>query len=69
MSLTLSLSQLAKIVGIEAGFADITVSGAVIDTRKIMPGNLFVALKGERVDGHDFLAQAREARRQCGTGQ
>lgn len=61
MSLTLSLSQLAKIVGIEANFADIAVSGAVIDTRKITPGNLFVALKGERVDGHDFLAQAREA--------
>jgi UDP-N-acetylmuramoyl-tripeptide--D-alanyl-D-alanine ligase len=61
MGLTMTLSQLARIVGCEENVADINVSGAVIDTRKIEAGNLFVALKGERVDGHDFLAQAREA--------
>jgi UDP-N-acetylmuramoyl-tripeptide--D-alanyl-D-alanine ligase len=61
MSLNLSLKQLAKIVGCDAEVADVNVNGAVIDTRQIRPGNLFVALKGERVDGHDFLAQAREA--------
>ncbi|SDU22283.1 UDP-N-acetylmuramoyl-tripeptide--D-alanyl-D-alanine ligase [Halopseudomonas salegens] len=32
----------------------------VIDSRQAGPGCLFVALPGERVDGHDFLAQARE---------
>ncbi len=31
------------------------------DTRSIKPGDLFVALKGERFDAHDFLAQARQA--------
>jgi UDP-N-acetylmuramoyl-tripeptide--D-alanyl-D-alanine ligase len=61
MGLTMTLSQLARIVGNDETMADIEVSGAVIDTRKIEAGNLFVALKGERVDGHDFLAQAREA--------
>lgn len=30
------------------------------DSRSLQPGDLFVALKGERFDGHDFLAQARE---------
>jgi MurE/MurF fusion protein len=31
------------------------------DTRSSHPGDLFVALRGERFDGHDFLAQARAA--------
>ena len=31
------------------------------DTRTLEPGDLFVALRGERFDGHDFLAQAAAA--------
>ena len=31
------------------------------DTRSLRAGDLFVALKGERYDAHDFLAQARAA--------
>lgn len=34
---------------------------AVIDTRSIEPGDLFVGLRGERVDGGRFAAQALEA--------
>jgi UDP-N-acetylmuramoyl-tripeptide--D-alanyl-D-alanine ligase len=30
------------------------------DTRTLQPGDLFVALKGERFDAHDFLVRARE---------
>jgi len=30
----------------------------VTDTRKVTPGCLFVALKGERFDAHDFAADA-----------
>lgn len=33
-------------------------SGVAIDSRAIEPGDLFVALPGERVDGHDFVAGA-----------
>ncbi|MEO6743408.1 MAG: Mur ligase family protein, partial [Caldimonas sp.] len=29
------------------------------DTRSLQPGDLFVALKGERFDAHDFLGQAK----------
>ena len=29
----------------------------VIDSRKIEPGGVFIATKGERVDGHDFIPQ------------
>ncbi|MEU4360682.1 UDP-N-acetylmuramoyl-tripeptide--D-alanyl-D-alanine ligase [Promicromonospora sp. NPDC023987] len=41
---------------------DVTVTGAVItDSRSAGPGALFVALPGERVDGHDFAATAVQA--------
>lgn len=35
-----------------------TVSGITTDTRKIGKGNVFVALRGERYDGHDYLRDA-----------
>ena len=36
------------------------ITGVVIDSRKIEKGNLFIATKGERVDGHTFLPIAFE---------
>ena len=41
--------------------SDVEISGVCIDTRKLKAGDLFVAIKGERVDGHDFVAQAAKA--------
>ena len=35
-------------------------TGVSTDTRTLQPGDLYVALHGERMDGHDFLTQARE---------
>jgi UDP-N-acetylmuramoyl-tripeptide--D-alanyl-D-alanine ligase len=37
------------------------VEGVSTDTRQIARGAIFVALKGESFDGHDFVAQARDA--------
>jgi UDP-N-acetylmuramoyl-tripeptide--D-alanyl-D-alanine ligase len=37
---------------------DETVTGVCPDSRKVQRGDLFVALKGERFDGHDFVAEA-----------
>jgi UDP-N-acetylmuramoyl-tripeptide--D-alanyl-D-alanine ligase len=34
------------------------VRGAAVDSRLVEPGNLFVAIAGERTDGHRFLGQA-----------
>ncbi|MGE5404387.1 MAG: UDP-N-acetylmuramoyl-tripeptide--D-alanyl-D-alanine ligase [Candidatus Saccharibacteria bacterium] len=58
-----SLETLAGEVGGELINADktIKVTGASIDSRKIEPGVLFFALKGERSDGHDFVDQALSA--------
>jgi len=36
------------------------VTDGAIDSRLAIPGSLFVALRGERTDGHDFLAAAFE---------
>lgn len=41
--------------------ADAFFSGVTIDSRRIEPGQLFVALRGERFDGHDFLEKAGES--------
>jgi UDP-N-acetylmuramoyl-tripeptide--D-alanyl-D-alanine ligase len=43
-----------RIVGDEA-----FVDGVSTDTRTITPGSLFVALRGERYDAHEFVATAR----------
>lgn len=41
-----------------SGSRDLIVEGLSTDTRKIKRGDLFLALKGERYDGHDFVRQA-----------
>ncbi|HTX92023.1 MAG TPA: UDP-N-acetylmuramoyl-tripeptide--D-alanyl-D-alanine ligase [Anaerolineales bacterium] len=34
------------------------ITEAAVDSRQVIPGGLFVALPGERVDGHDYVADA-----------
>lgn len=41
------------------------ITGAAIDSRKIEQGNLFVAIPGERVDGHSFANQVLEKGALC----
>lgn len=38
----------------------VPIQGVSIDSRKVIPGDLFVALLGERLDGHTFIHQAIE---------
>jgi UDP-N-acetylmuramoyl-L-alanyl-D-glutamate--2,6-diaminopimelate ligase len=40
------------------GIATATVSGIEFDSRKVTPGSLFVAVKGYKSDGHDFIDSA-----------
>jgi UDP-N-acetylmuramoyl-tripeptide--D-alanyl-D-alanine ligase len=57
----LTLREIADAVGgrLHDTDGDAKVTGTVeFDTRKLTDGSLFVALPGERVDGHDFAKQA-----------
>lgn len=58
----LSLAQVADVVGGDlvatVGAADRRVTGVTIDSRTVAPGDLFVALPGDRTDGHRFVAAA-----------
>ncbi|WP_066906996.1 UDP-N-acetylmuramoyl-tripeptide--D-alanyl-D-alanine ligase [Millisia brevis] len=58
----MTLAQIAAVIGgrlADAGDGSATVTGAVeFDSRVITPGDLFLALPGARVDGHDHAAGA-----------
>lgn len=58
--MNLSLVEAARILGAPGAGLDrrIRVTGAVVDSRLVKPGDAFFALKGEFVDGHDFAAEA-----------
>jgi UDP-N-acetylmuramoyl-tripeptide--D-alanyl-D-alanine ligase len=57
----LPLSQISSMVSADGKFDPRAVARAYsIDSRTIQPGDLFVAVKGERMDGHDFVHQALE---------
>ncbi len=61
-----SLSQLAAVLNGELHGVDASIDAVTTDTRKLTPGCLFVALKGERFDAHDFAEQAQAgARARC----
>ncbi len=45
-----------RLVGKESD-ADLVIKNIFTDSRKVSDGSLFVAIKGERVDGHDFINQ------------
>lgn len=51
----------AKITGAPAADMHACANGIVIDSRKVQAGDVFVALSGARVDGHDFIPQVLEA--------
>ena len=61
--LSLSLKELGKFANGKAlkeaqnGNGEL-IQGISIDTRTLQKGNLFVALQGEKFDGHDFIQEA-----------
>ncbi|KEK26968.1 UDP-N-acetylmuramoyl-tripeptide--D-alanyl-D-alanine ligase [Shewanella xiamenensis] len=56
----ISLGALSQYLGAHRVGDDVTIQALSSDSRKIGPATLFVALKGERFDGHDFAATAIE---------
>ncbi|MFH9551305.1 UDP-N-acetylmuramoyl-tripeptide--D-alanyl-D-alanine ligase [Streptomyces sp. NPDC017435] len=63
--IALSLAEIAAVVGgqtYDIPDPSAEVTGPVVrDSRDVVPGSLFVAFVGERVDGHDYAAAVVEA--------
>lgn len=58
-----TLREITKDLTLNAVTGDLTntsISHLAFDSRAVVPGSLFVAVRGTRVDGHDFIAAARE---------
>jgi len=53
------LRDLARHLGIFCE-SELQISGYQVDSRMVQPGELFFALKGEKNDGHAFLAEAAQ---------
>ena len=58
---TMILADLLKAIPVQAvnGGAELEVRGLAIDSRRIEPGGVFVAVSGEKTDGHVFLNDAK----------
>jgi UDP-N-acetylmuramoyl-tripeptide--D-alanyl-D-alanine ligase len=57
----MQLAEAAAALGARTSGGDALVTGVSTDSRSIRAGDLFVALRGERFDGHDFLKAAAAA--------
>ncbi|MBE0683556.1 MAG: UDP-N-acetylmuramoyl-tripeptide--D-alanyl-D-alanine ligase [Anaerolineales bacterium] len=49
---------LEAITSVRIPNAATVITEAAVDSRQVIPGSLFVAIPGEKVDGHDFIADA-----------
>ena len=56
-----SLQTLAAALNAELIGNDTQIDSVTTDTRQVTPGCLFIALKGEKYDAHDFAAEAVKA--------
>lgn len=63
----MTLENIAKACGgkLAGGMEKREITGAVMDSRQIEKGNLFFAIRGERVDGHKFIPQVMEQGAAC----
>lgn len=56
--INLTLAELTKILELPSSASSVSIQGLCIDSRKVIPGNLFIAIQGENFDGHDFIEEA-----------
>lgn len=61
MSFSMQLDDCVAPLGATLSGSDLIFTGVSIDTRTLLPGDLYVAIQGERFNGHDFIDQAIQA--------
>jgi UDP-N-acetylmuramoyl-tripeptide--D-alanyl-D-alanine ligase len=54
----LTLLEAAQAISAQVSGPDVTFTGVTTDSRNVAHGDLFVALKGENFDGHEFVRNA-----------
>ncbi|KTC76786.1 UDP-N-acetylmuramoyl-tripeptide--D-alanyl-D-alanine ligase [Legionella brunensis] len=52
----MNLNHIAKLLATSCSSNEV-ITGVCTDSRQLKPGNLFIALVGERFDGHDFIEE------------
>jgi UDP-N-acetylmuramoyl-tripeptide--D-alanyl-D-alanine ligase len=57
----MTLSAAARMINAEFHGNDVTFTSVSNDTRNLTAGSLYVAIRGDRFDGHEFLDQAKNA--------
>lgn len=64
---SISVKDIIEVTGgkLISGSDSAEVLGAAIDSRKVKDGNLFIAIPGEKTDGHNYLGAAEEAGAKC----
>ncbi len=61
--ISLNLREIASAISARpvGGIADAAVCSIAVDSREVVQNGVFIALRGERFDGHDFVAAAANA--------
>ena len=55
-----TINEIAAWLGVPQTFEDTVVTGISINTRTLVPGDLFIPFRGEQANGHKYVAQAFE---------
>lgn len=55
--LKLNAKKIAEIVNSASNVIDVEIDNISTDSRSVMRGDLFIAIKGEKFDAHDFVAE------------
>jgi len=58
MSFSWTTLKIAQILGLPAPARGVPVSVLTTDSRRVVPGALFIAIRGDTFDGHDFILEA-----------
>lgn len=57
----ITASKLAEIVGFKGELVNVEINRVETDSRKVQKGDLFIAIKGEKFDAHNFVKQVIDA--------